>query len=415
MNGEALIPAFLGRQPILDIRQEIVAYELLFRSADMAVSDYASQDQACISVIENTLSGFGLRHVLGDKDGFFNITETVLLSELVEILPSEQVVLELVENITFSDRVRERALELKARGFRLALDDFVYSPDHAKICRIVDVVKINILETSPEAMRETVRALRRFPVRLVAECVETMEQFRECRDLGFELFQGYFFERPEVLRRQGLERSKIGMLRLLESLRGDMVVEQIEAVFRDHPDLSYHLLKLVNSVHINLREKISSLRHAIMLLGHENLRRWARLTIFVCADSRGINNPLLEMAAVRGRLMEYLVMRRHAVPRGDELAESAFMTGIMSLVDVLFGVAMEEIVSELHLSDAVAGSLLKREGELGELLALAETLERNDPDQVQRFAVASGIPLDDLVRGQLVAYNWRSSMWRQDD
>lgn len=175
MNREPQPTVFLGRQPILDLRQEIVAYELLFRSADIAVSDYANQDQACISVIENALSGFGLRHVLGDKDGFFNITETVLLSEFVEILPKDQVVLELMENIPFNDRVRERVLELKSRGFRLALDDYVYSPEHASICRLVDVIKINILETSPEMLREVARELRASPVSLLAECVETME------------------------------------------------------------------------------------------------------------------------------------------------------------------------------------------------------------------------------------------------
>ena len=414
MSSASQANIFLGRQPILGIRQEIVAYELLFRSADVAVSDYASQDLACISVIENVLSGFGLRHVLGDKDGYFNITETVLLSELVEILPQEQVVLELVEDIPFNDIILKRVLELKSRGFRLALDDYVYSSQHGDICRLMDVIKINLLETSPELLRVMARELRNYPVRLLAECVETAEQFKECRELGFELFQGYFFERPAVLRRQGLETSKIGMLRLLDSLKGDMVVAQVEAVFRDHPDLSYGLLKLVNSVHINLREKIGSLRHAIMILGLENLRRWARLTIFVCSDSRGVNNPLLEMAAVRGRLMEYLIMRRHGLPRSAELVESAFMTGIMSLVDVLFGVSMEEIVGELHLNDAVSRSLLHRSGELGDLLSLSEALERVDFGALQRFFDAGAIPLAGLLEAQLVAYNWRSSMWKPD-
>jgi EAL and modified HD-GYP domain-containing signal transduction protein len=170
------------------------------------------------------------------------------------------------------------------------------------------------------------------------------------------------------------------------------------------------MLKLVNSVHMGLREKINSLRHAIMLLGLGKLRRWVQLAIFASADSRGINNPLLEMAAVRGRLLEYLVMEHYHLPRGSEQAESAFMLGILSLVDVLFETPVEGIVRELRLNDEIAAALLYREGELGALLALAETLEQTNFGEVTHLTETCGIPVSSLLAAQLDAFNWRTGI-----
>ena len=200
------------------------------------------------------------------------------------------------------------------------------------------------------------------------------------------------------------------MLRLLGHLQGETDFGRIEEIFRDHPELSYNMLKLVNSVHMGLREKIKSLRHAIMLLGLGKLRRWVQLAIFASADSRGINNPLLEMAAVRGRLLEYLVMEHYHLPRGSEQVDSAFMLGILSLVDVLFETPVEGIVRELQLNDEIAAALLNRDGELGALLALAETLEQTNFGEVHHLTETCGVPVATLLSAQLDAFNWRTSI-----
>lgn len=401
---------FLGRQPILDINQEIVGYELLFRSSECNRSDYDCQDLASASVIANALASFGLHEVLGNKAGFINVTEDVLLSEAIELLPREQIVLELLETIPLNERNHQRAVALKAQGFRLALDDHTYSATNAAFYQLVDIVKINLIDTSNEALGEMVEKLRQYPVILLAECVETIEQFDECRRLGFELFQGYFFARPVVLKRKAPDISKIGMIKLLQSMHGDIEIEEIEAVFRNYPDLSYNLIKLVNSVNTGLREKIKNLRHAIMILGLDKLRRWVQLAIYACSASGGINNPLLEIAAVRGRFMENLIMLRNDVPRDNEAVEEAFMAGIMSLMDVLFETSMDQILLELNMSDAVSEALLNREGKLGALLALAETIELVNFGEVQSLVEAANIPLDRLLEAQLDAYKWRSSM-----
>jgi EAL and modified HD-GYP domain-containing signal transduction protein len=410
MDGPSLTKFFLGRQPILNIRQEIVGYELLFRSTEKNYSDYESQDQASMSVISSAVANFGLNNVLGDKDGFINVTRDVLFSDMVEVLPPRQTILELLESVELTDVVKERCRQLKGKNYRIALDDHVYSPEHHDLYNFVDIVKIDLLETDPADLPEIVAALRRFPVTLLAERIETMERFQDCLELGFELFQGYFFARPVVLKRKGLEPSKMAMLRLLGYLQGETDFGKIEEVFRDHPELSYNLLKLVNSVHMGLREKIKGLRHAIMLLGLGKLRRWVQLAIFASADSRGVNNPLLEMAAVRGRMLEYLVMEHYHLPRGSEQVDSAFMLGILSLVDVLFEMPVEGIVRELRLNDEIAAALLNREGELGTLLALAETLEQANFGEVSQLTETCGIPVASLLAAQLDAFNWRTSI-----
>jgi c-di-GMP-related signal transduction protein len=410
MNIPSLTKFFLGRQPILNIRQEIVGYELLFRSTEENYSEYKNQDQASMSVISSALANFGLNNVLGDKDGFINVTHDVLFSDMVEVLPPRQTILELLESVELTDVVKERCIQLKGKNYRIALDDHVYSPEHHDLYRIVDIIKIDLLETDPADLPEVVAALRSFPVTLLAERIETQEQFQDCLELGFELFQGYFFERPVVLKRKGLEPSRMAMLRLLGYLQGETDFGKIEEIFRDNPELSYTMLKLVNSVHMGLREKIKSLRHAIMLLGLGKLRRWVQLAIFASADSRGINNPLLEMAAVRGRLLEYLVMEHYHLPRGSEQVDSAFMLGILSLVDVLFEAPVEGVVRELRLNDEIAAALLNREGKLGSLLALAETLEQTNFGEVHQLTETCGIPVATLLAAQLDAFNWRTSI-----
>jgi len=401
---------FLGRQPILDSKMEIIAYELLFRSSEKNFSDFVCQEHACASVIANSLVEFGFREVLGDKLGFINVTQEVLLSDLMELLPRDQIVIELLETADFNEAVLERCRQLKFKNYQIALDDHIYSPEHCKMYRTVDIIKIDILETPPETLPLIAKKLKQFPIRLLAEKVETEEQFQNCLTLGFDLFQGYFFAKPTVLNQRGIEPSKLAMLRLLGSLKDEAEFDEIEEIFKTSPELSYNLLKLVNSVYIGLREKIRSLRHAIILIGLGKLRRWVQLAMYAGSDSREGAHPLLEMAAVRGRLMECLIMERHTLPRGSDAVDAAFMTGMLSMLDALLGVPIEDVIQQLRLSDEIALALLKREGELGVLLELTENLEQTKLDEVQLLVEKIGITVSSLLAAQLDAYNWRAGI-----
>jgi EAL and modified HD-GYP domain-containing signal transduction protein len=406
---------FLGRQPILDRNQEIVGYELLFRSANIDHAVFDSYSHACSNVITHALSSFGMHEVLGGKFGFINVHLGLLLSELLELLPIGQTVLELLEMIQLDDQVLERCRELKELGFLLALDDHEFDASNSEIYNVVDIIKIDVLLTGMDALPEMVRQLRKYPVKLLAEKVETVEQFQVCYDLGFDLFQGYFFARPVVLNRRKIDVSGLALLKLLQQLTMGASVDVIEMTFKENPGLSYNLLRLVNSVALGMREKIKTLRHAILLLGMNHLRRWTQLSLFAGHDSRGINHPLLEMAAVRGRLMETMLKQLAGRVASDEQAEAAFMVGILSLLDILFETPMEEIIANLNLNDNVSSALLKREGQLGKMLMLAEKLEVTDFDAVTVLLGECGISLDQLLAAQLEAFNWRSTIVHQED
>jgi EAL and modified HD-GYP domain-containing signal transduction protein len=404
---------FLGRQPILDRNQEIIGYELLFRAAERNVAEFESYSQASASVITSALASFGIDEVLGGKFGFINVHLGLLLSEMLEVLPVGQTVLELLEFIELDAQVLERCQELKEIGFKLALDDHEFSTKYNKIYSVVDIVKIDILQVGMEALPAIVQGLRRTPVQILAEKVETVEQFDICYRMGFDLFQGYFFERPVVLNKRRIDVSGIAMLKLLQQLTMDATLNEIEQTFKENPSLSYNLLRLVNSVAMGMREKIKTLRHAILMLGTEHLRRWTQLSLFAGNDSRGLNNPLLEMAAVRGRLMEILVKQRNGSTVNDEQSEAAFMTGILSLLEVLFETPMSEIIASLNLTDDVSNALLFRSGQLGSMLTLAEKLEVTDFDAVTSLLAECRVSLDQLLTAQLEAFNWRASIVAQ--
>ncbi|MBI2353420.1 MAG: HDOD domain-containing protein [Deltaproteobacteria bacterium] len=404
---------YLGRQPILDRKQEIVGYELLFRSAGRDFAEFESYSHASASVITNALSAFGIQEVLGGKFGFINVHLGLLLSEMLELLPTGQSVLELLEVIRLDQEVVERCRELKRLGFTLALDDHEFSPEDVEIYSIVDIVKIDILQTDTQRLPEIISQLRRWPLRILAEKVETVEQFEACYRMGFDLFQGYFFERPVVLDKKRIDVSGMAMLKLLQQLAADANIDEIEQTFKENPSLSYNLLRLVNSVAFGTYEKIKTLRHAITMLGIDHIRRWIQLSLFAGNDSRGLNNPLLEMAAVRGRLMEILITREAGRPVPGEEPETAFMTGILSLLDVLFETPMSTIIDSLNLTDEVNGALLSRQGRLGGLLTLAERLEVTDFDVVAPLLEQLGITLDQLLAAQLEAFNWRNGVMQR--
>ena len=199
-------------------------------------------------------------------------------------------------------------------------------------------------------------------------------------------------------------------MKFLQQLVMEAPILEIEQTFKENPSLSYNLLRLVNSVGIGVREKIKTLKHAIVMLGTSHLRRWIQLSLFAGGDVRGINHPLLEMAAVRGRMMEILVAQKGM---HGEYADAAFMVGILSLLDALFDVDMKDIVKSLHLTDEVCNALLLRQGQMGLLLTLAEKVESTDFEAAMPLLEQCQITLDQLLAAQLESFNWRATVMNQ--
>ena len=405
----------IGRQPILDRHERITAYELLFRAPGDDAANVTDPVAATANVILGILSGFGVERVLGEHQGFVNVDEGLLFDDSLELLPRESVVLELLESIRPTAAVVSRCEQLRARGWMLALDDHEYSPEFELLYPLMDVVKIDLTVSPLATLGPAIEALRRHPVRLLAEKVETREEFQRCHDLGFDLFQGYFFARPATMKRRRLDEGGGTLLKLLRLLMDDADIRDIEAAFRASPGLTYKLLMLVNSVAIGLRQRIGTVRQAITMLGREQMRRWIQLALFGDNGERGLDEPLLDAAAVRATFMEELARHHPQLGTVPDAPDEAFMVGILSLLDVLYDVTMEDLVRSLSLSESVASALLSREGPFGELLRFVEHMERLEVDEAQDVDEA----LDQVralqmtreqVRGaQLRAFAWRST------
>lgn len=401
---------FLGRQPILDREQSIVGYELLFRSADTLHANIGDQANVDSFVISNVLSNFGIQEVLGKHKGFINVTGALLMSDLLEILPREQTVIEILETVELSDALLHRCRELKEQGFTLALDDNLYHPDYEPLYEIVDIVKIDVLQVPADSLKQMVDLLSNRGLTLLAEKVETIEQYHFCLDLGFDLFQGYYFARPAVLNKRKVDVSGVALLKLLELICRDAEITEIEEAFKHNPNLTYNLLRLVNSVVIGMKEKIRTLRHALVVLGMQQLKRWIQLALFASDKTGAVGNPLLESAATRGRLMEILVKEWGPGPQDQDYSESAFMTGVLSLVDVLLGTPMEKILAQLNLAEEVRLALLERKGALGSLLLLTEKLENLDFAEVSQLLNQYHCSREILITAQLEAIDWTNSL-----
>lgn len=406
--SDSLHDIFLGRQPILDRNQRIVAYELLFRSSSHGHSANVTNDMlATAHVITRAFSELGIAGVLGGKKGYINISADLLLSDMIELLPQDKVVIELLETIQVDEQIISRCRELKAMGFSLALDDFCGGSQFEPLFDIVEVVKFDLPQMGQEALEKHVNHIKRWPVKLLAEKVEDIDQAIQCKGLGFDLFQGYYFSRPVVLSGKHADSSKLMLLKLLELILGDAETQEIEQAFKRDPSLSYNLLRLVNSVAVGASYKISSLKQAIVVLGRRQLQRWLQLLLFV-SQGGDMQNPLLELAATRGKLMELLAMAQSE--RDKNHHDRAFMTGIMSLLGTLLGMPLEEVVKQVSLASDVENALLKHEGKLGKLLLLVEKMEQNDFDAAEGLLADVQLNLGNLMQAQIEAMRWANSL-----
>ncbi len=398
---------FLGRQPILDRNQSLVAFELLFRSGQTDAANVTDDVFATASVIVNAYGELGIQNVLGQRRGFINMNAELLMSDLVYLLPRNQVTLELLGSVEITGEVVRRCIELKQMGYQLALDNVTELNDQIKpLLSIVNAVKVDILRLEAEALPCVVKALQLWPVLLVAEKVDSAEQASDCMALGFHMFQGYYFAHPQIISGKRADPARLALLQLLTLIMGDSEATDIEQEFKHHPDLSYNLMRMVNSVACGLPQKISSINHGIVVLGRKQLRRWVQLLLYTAGRSgSSMVSPLIQMAATRGKLMELIAVVD--LPRDKDYQDRAFMAGILSLLDALLGIPMRGVVDEMNAPDDVRLAVLERKGRLGRKLALIEAKEKNDVAAVQRIlGELAFLGLGDLTTAELEAASW---------
>jgi len=402
---------FVGRQPIVDRKERVTAYELLFRSSRMATAaDFDDAATAGFRVMVNTFASLGIEAVLGNSLGFFNVTREILLSDALEVLPVDRVVIEVLEDIEPDSEVIDRCQQLHEAGFQIALDDWVLDDRRKPLLRWAHIVKVDLPAIPKKDLPRLVRTLRQSGVTLLAEKVETAEEFSTCHALGFDRFQGFYFAKPVVLEGADLDAKKKTLIELLQQINTDAETERIVQSFKHDAELGLNLLRLVNTAGTAARMRLETIEDAIRHLGLRQLGRWVTILLYAQGNESHMRSPLLTSAAHRGRLMELAAGAGAEGASSGALGERAFLVGMLSMADALLGRPIEDLVVELRLGADVARALTLREGDLGELLSMAESIERGDVDKFEPELEHWGLDLASLQRIENESYIWVHGM-----
>ncbi len=389
----------VGRQALYDAAGRIVGYELLFRDEADADSASARGAYATSQVIVNAFTEFGLDQLVGGRLGFVNLTREFLVGELPLPLAPEHTVLEILESVPLDDEVIAGVADLAARGYAIALDDFVFNHSTARLLDIATYVKIDMLDTAPQVLAAVVTTCRHYPrLKIIAERVETAAQLALAQRLGFDLYQGYALSRPQIVSTVSLAPSRLRTLRLLALVNDpDADMDDVASLVATDPALSFRLLKAVNSVASGIRHQVASVHQAAVLVGFNRLRKW--LTLMALSDVTGGEEDLTSIM-VRARFCQ-------RIAEGLGLpTDSAFTMG---LLDGAFDLVEQDrgtLVGQLPLTPELARALLEGAGPLGEVLRIARTYEAIEEFLPDRPTVSTV----DLTRAYLESIRWAEEL-----
>jgi EAL and modified HD-GYP domain-containing signal transduction protein len=363
---------YLARQPIYDRRQQVSAYEVLFRSSSENRAIIENAAQATTRLLFNTFIGIGLDRVVGPHPAFVNLPREFITGEQSLTVAPHRLVLEILEDVEIDDAVISGTKRLIDLGYTLALDDVVFEDRLIPLLELVKIVKVELPRIADSRLREHVQQFRDFDVQLLAEKVETQEQFEHCRELGFDLYQGYYFSRPQMISgRQPLGDHSTALRLLSELGRPDVSIDDVEQLVRRDPSLCLKLLRFINSAGFGLAREVNSVRQAVILLGTQGLRTLAML---IAMSGMTTTRPeSLKTAMLRAIACERL---GRLVPGCDP--SGCFMAGIVSGLEVVLGVPIEELLKELPVSQEIREAVVERGGRFGAVLRCAASHEEPD-------------------------------------
>jgi c-di-GMP-related signal transduction protein len=354
---------FVARQPIFDRTRQVYAYELLFRSDEVRNEfDSTESGSATTQVIANSLLTIGLENVACGKKIFLNFDHGLLMGGLHTMLPRETTVLEILESVEPNDELIAACRDLKQQGYVFALDDFVGHPRFEPLTQIAELIKVDMRTTAKPEQERLLRTYRARGISMVAEKVETHEEFEWARSAGYDYFQGYFFARPAILRGHQIPAAKVNCLRLLREMQfADLNFEQLRAIISADLALSYKLLRYVNSALFARQGEVQSIAHSLAILGEEAIRHWAALAALpiLAKDKPG---ELVTHSLVRARFCEQLATLANVTDHGR-----GFLMGLFSLLDALMDVPLEEALQQAGIGPTISGALLGTEGQDGPL------------------------------------------------
>lgn len=395
---------FMARRPVVDRDLNLVAHELLF--CDACVAGRVCGDEPAVTPVVADVCRHGMQRVLGDLFGLLYIDAAALMSDIFQYLPARSVMLEIAQPASVPPALLERLAALTQAGFRFALVIDDAGRDVAPLLPFVEGCRFDITGRSDAELQRFCRIFGAQGKKLLAERVETPAQFQACRDAGFDFFQGYHFVRPQIRDGNKLCLSQIAITDLLALIASDAGVAEIEERIKGDVALSLSLLRLANTPAIS-QHRIDSIRQLVMALGRDELRRLLKILLYADhGNARQGMAALLAQAAMRGRLMELIAQKFTPGNRG--MADTAFITGIMSLMDAMFDMPMEDILQQIPVVEEVREALLARRGYFGRLLMLAEYTEWQEKTNTLLLSAIRDMHLSckDLYLMQLSAFEW---------
>ncbi len=390
----------IGRQPIFDRNFQVTAYELLFKAAE----DVGRNEDAHMTaqVLVGAVMDIGLERLAGSLKVYINVSASFLLhgAEAAALLEPGRVGIEVLGSVPYNERTVAAVKRLKAHGFSITLDDRFYTArQEASLVEQADIIKIDL--NKADDLLAKVRELRKYPARLLAENVESYEQYEMARNLNFDYFQGHFFCKPDVVEGRKMPDSKLAILRALQQVMTAEAISDIQDVIKQDVSLSYRLLKYINSAAFGMSREIESIEQALALLGLNNIRRWLSL---LSLSALGENKPLelMRVSLFRARFLEGLAQLRKEKETGDD-----FLLGMFSVLDALLDVEMKDALEDVYLPEGVRRGLLDPDSDMGARLQLVRALEDADWEAVNAWCHSGkAVSLTDLTRIHGEALAW---------
>lgn len=362
---------YIARQAILDINKELYAYELLFREGEQNCFPDISPDEATSKILTDSHLDLGLEDISAGKPVFINFHQDTLLHRFPTSLDPKQVVIEVVETVKPTPKLVQACKTIKKLGYTLALDDHDFAPQWDVLLPYIDIIKVDVVECDEQVLLDNIGKYVSTKIKLVAEKIETIQEFEKYRDMGFEYFQGYFFARPEVVRQKKLPTSMLPLIELIGvSSAVDFDLEKVSKIIERDVSLSYKLLRFINNPHINKSNEICSLRHALNYMGQIEVKKFiALLALANLGDSKPIE--LLHLSLIRAKFCDLLGQAKSLTTNPP----TGFLVGLFSLLDALLDQPMQVIVEKLPISEEMKAALCGNENELRQFLALINAFE----------------------------------------
>lgn len=394
---------YAARQPIFDTNKEVYAYELLFRAGLENVFPDIGDDEATSKMIDGLQTNLGLDSLTQNKLAFLNFTHDTLLNKYPLLLPNDQVVVEILETVRPGKKLLEAVKDIKDHGYIIALDDYIHEPVWKHFYPYTDIIKIDWQEMTTDEIKQVIEAIKPFPhIKLLAEKVETHEEYEIALELGFSYFQGYFFSKPEVMQTVSLQPSQLAIAQLMaEIAEPEPDINKISKAFEQDVNLSFKLLKYAQSPIFKRAKEIANIKQATVALGLQELRRFVSL-LFTAQFKSDKPAELTVMSLARARFCESLA----SLPGQRPDNSTAFLTGLLSLLDAMLDAPLKNLLEQLPLSDEIKNALCDKQGDLSAYLDLVTCFEKAQWDNASNIAEKLKIPLEKAAESHEESLAW---------